>query len=182
MCHNRTILQGKGQDKGEFKVNFKNEISSILSRKVISASISGSIFAILLGLFMPDPFGVGISAIGEYVQKLIIAIPTYLMYSFPVILLYGTITSIISDYIARLISHYTNKKGLKIYLALTLHMLFGLILLWYSLVASILFFITDYILMKKHIYKWNNALKSLAIPILVWIIFLGYVHMMDLFR
>lgn len=160
----------------------KDGISSILSRKVISASISGSLFAILLGLFMPDPFGLGISSIDEYVQEVIIAIPAYLIYSFPVILLYGTITSTISDYLAHFISHYTNKKGLKIYLSLTLHMLFGLILLWYSLVASILFFVIDYILTKKHIDKWNNALKSLAIPILVWVIFLGCVHIMDLFR
>jgi len=160
-------------------VGFKNEISPILSRKVISAAISGSIFAILLGLFVPDPFGVGINSVGEYIQDFVIAVPAYLMYSFPVILLYGSITSTISDYIAHFISNYT-KKIPRIYLSFALHIIFGLILLWYSLLASIIYFITDYMLIKKDIYKWNNAFKSLGIPTLVWIIFMGIVYIIDI--
>src|SRR5690625_4570575 len=171
------LLQDAEQEV--LKVNFKSDISPILSRKVISASISGSLFAILLGLFVPDPFGVGISSFGEYIQDFVIAVPAYLMYSFPVILLYGTITSTISDYIANFISNYT-KKSPRIYLSFVLHIIFGLILLWYSLLASIIYFITDYILIKKDIYKWNNALKSLGIPILVWIIFMGIVYIIDI--
>src|SRR5699024_4343588 len=103
--------------------------------------------------------------------------PVYLMYSFPVILIYGTATSTISDYLSRLILKDTNKK-IRMYISLILHVLFGLVLLWYSLIASLLFFITDYILSRKAIYKWMLALKSLIIPILVWIIFMGCVYIM----
>lgn len=162
-------------------MSFKSEISAILSRKIISASISGSIFAILLGLFIPDPFDMGISSVGEYIENLVVAVPGYLVYSFPVILLYGTITSTISDYIARFISNRTNKL-LENYLSFALHVLFGLVLLWYSLIASILYFVTDYLLIKKNIYKWRNALVSLGIPISVLIIFYGSVSIVDIFR
>lgn len=162
-------------------MSFKSEISPILSRKIVSASISSSIFAILLGLFIPDPFDMGISSVGEYIQDLLVVVPGYLIYSFPVILLYGTIASTISEYLARSISNHT-KKGLEFYLSFVIHILFGLVLLWYSLLASILYFVTDYILMKKNIYKWKNALVSLWIPFLVLIIFMGSISIVDIFR
>ena len=162
-------------------MRFKNEISPILSRKIISGSISGTLFAILLGLFMPDPFDMGTSSVGEYIQEFLISVPGYIIYSFPVILVYGTLTSTISDYIARFMSNRINKR-FKTYFSFILHVLFGLILLWYSLLASILFFITDTILMKKNIYKWKNALVSLGIPFLVLIIFMLSLRMIDIFE
>lgn len=39
------------------------EGNKIISRKIISASISSSIFAILLGLIMPNPFREDISSL-----------------------------------------------------------------------------------------------------------------------
>ncbi|MEC2158482.1 hypothetical protein [Virgibacillus halodenitrificans] len=156
-------------------MGFRGEISQVLTRKIITSSIAGSLFAILLGLFVPNPFGEDISSIGVYFQGFVISVPVYLMYSFPVILLYGTITSTISDYVARVISNYTN-RNFKLYFSIILHILFGLILLWYSLLASFLYFITDYILSKRGTYKWNNALKSIGIPALVWILFMWSVY------
>lgn len=161
-------------------MSFKSEISPILSRKIISASISGTIFAIVLGLFIPDPFDVGIRSVSEYIRELQISVPGYLMYSFPVILLYGTIASMISDYIALSISNHTNKT-LEIHLSFALDVLFGSVLLWYSLLASILYFITDYILIKKNIYKWSNALVSLSIPLLVLTLFMGSIRIVEMF-
>lgn len=161
-------------------MSFKSEISQMLSRKIISASISGSIFAVILGFLIPDPFEMGISSVGEYIQDLLIAVPGYLIYSFPVIFLYGTIASTISEYVARFISNYT-KRSLKFYLSFTLHILFGLVLLWYSLFASILYFVVDYILIKKNIYKWKNALVSLCVPVLVLVIFMLSIKVIDIF-
>lgn len=156
----------------------KTGLSQILSRKIISAAISGSIFAILLGLFMPNPFGEDIQSTGAYLRAFFIAVPAYLMYSFPVILLYGTITSTVSEYIARFILKYT-RKNMKLFFSFILHMLFGLVLLWYSLTASLLFFMTDYIISRRNHYKWSNALKSLCIPIFVWLVFMGIVYLID---
>ncbi|UOQ48759.1 hypothetical protein MUN88_00945 [Gracilibacillus caseinilyticus] len=158
----------------------KSELSDLLSRKVIAATISGSLFAIMLGLADPNPFS-KIRSVGQYFQDAAIAVPAYLMYSFPVILVYATITSVISDYIAYWLAAHT-RENLKIYFLLTFHVLFGLILLWYSLFASILYFITDYVLMKKDIYKWNHAVKSFWIPILVWVFFIGTTYVIGWFE
>lgn len=162
-------------------MSFKSEISPMLSRKIISASISGTIFAILLALFMPDPFDMGISSVGEYIQEFLISVPGYLIYSFPVILVYGTLASTICDYLACFISNRTNKR-LEIYFSFALHLLFGLVLLWFSLLAAILYFITDTILIKKNIYKWKNAFVSLGIPFLVLIIFMMSIRIIDIFE
>ncbi|MDL4840214.1 hypothetical protein [Aquibacillus rhizosphaerae] len=159
-------------------MSFKDEINDKLSRKVMSAAISGTLFAVLLGLIVPNPFGEEINSIWEYFHGFILSTPIYLLYSIPVIFVYGILTSMISEYIGRLISNYTSKK-LEIYISIVLHLLFGLILLWYSLLASFLFFTTDYILSHKNIGKWKNAFKSLGIPILVFILFMGGVYIFE---
>lgn len=152
--------------------------SQVFARKVIAASISGSLFAVVLGLIATDPFVGEAGSAGEYFQGAIISIPFYLLYSFPVILIYGTLTSAVSDLLAFFISNHTNRK-LELYISLILHLLFGSILYGVSLAAAILFFITDYILRRKQFGSWRNALKSLGLPVLVWIVFMGGVYVMD---
>ncbi|SFL38248.1 hypothetical protein SAMN04487943_101272 [Gracilibacillus orientalis] len=160
-------------------MNWKDEIQ--IARKMVAASISGSIYAIILTIFVPTPLGGNIQTVGDYVEALIGIVPIYLMYSFPIILVYGTITSIISDIVASLIAKYT-REHFKLYFSFVLHILFGLILLWYSLLVAVLFFIVDYVLRKKNINQWNVAIKSLGIPILVWIVFMGLENIIELFK
>lgn len=150
----------------------------MLARKIITASIAGSLFAVMLGLIAADPFAGEVNSAGEYFQGVLLSIPFYLLYSFPVILVYGTVTSVISDCIALFISDKTNKK-LEFYISLLLHLLFGLILLGLSLAAAVLFFVTDIVLRRKQIGGWINALKSLCLPILIWIVLMGGVYLMD---
>ncbi|MBN8203606.1 hypothetical protein [Bacillus sp. NTK034] len=153
-------------------------INQMFARKVIAASISGSMFAIVLGLIVTDPFVGEAGSAGEYFQGAMISIPFYLIYSFPVILVYGTLTSAVSDLLAFFISNRTNRV-MEIYISLILHLLFGSILLGLSLAAAVLFFITDYILQRKQFGGWRNALKSLGLPVLVWIVFMGGVYVLD---
>lgn len=61
------------------------------------------------------------------------------------ILVYGVLASIISDKVSEFISKKVERGKVEL-IAGVLDIVFGLILLWYSLVASILFFITDRIL------------------------------------
>ncbi|WP_231618148.1 hypothetical protein [Fictibacillus sp. 23RED33] len=62
-----------------------------------------------------------------------------------------------------------------------LHMIFGLILLWYSLMAAVLYYITDRILRKRNKeIKWYDALISLSIPFLTWIGTMGTVWIKEL--
>ena len=148
----------------------------MLSRKIISASISGSLFAIFLGLILPNPFGQTIPSIPAYLFSAVISVPVYLMYSFPAILIYGVIASLISDKASELLLSKTKNEKVQILISGTLHILFGLILWPYSLGASILFFITDRVLRrKKRSYTWGQAAKSLLIPVTVWLLFMGIV-------
>lgn len=153
-------------------------VSAVILRKIISASVSGSLYAILLGLIVPNPFGEDISSITDYLFAFIIATPVYLIYSFPVILIYGVLTSIISDKASNLISRKTTNEKFEVIISGILHVLFGLILLPYSLGAAILFFITDRLLQKiNDKYNWLNSVKSLAIPCAVWLSFMGMVYL-----
>ncbi len=162
-------------------MSFKHGLNATISRKIISASISGTTFALLLGLIMPDPFDVGISSFGNYMQEFLISVPAYMMYSFPVILIYGTVASTVSDYLASFIANRTNKR-LAIYLSFVFHLLFGLVLSWYSLLATVLFFITDSLLIRNKVYTWKSSLKSLIIPFSVFILLMLIIHIMNFFQ
>ena len=154
-------------------------IKQVLPRKLLTASISGSLFAILLGLFFP--FGSEINSIKEYLWSFTTSVPFYLMFSFPVIFVYGTITSIISDFLSELITKNSIKR-LEPYLSAVFHILFGTVLQWVSLGAATLYFLTDRIFRKKrNQYKWIQAFKSLVIPLLIWVLFMGIIWIVDFF-
>lgn len=155
----------------------------ILPRKIISASVSGTIFAIILGLVIPNPFGdENISSFQSYLISSITIIPIYMLYSFPAILIYGVVTSIISDKVGKFVSVKVQKKKAELVVSVVLHMVFGLVLFWFSLGASILFFIVDRIFrIRNNKYKWMEAIKSLAIPLITWLICMGFFWLNDKF-
>ncbi|WP_246569945.1 hypothetical protein [Lentibacillus saliphilus] len=125
---------------------------------------------------MPNPFGETISSMPDYLLSASLATPGYLVYSFPVILFYGVLTS--SDKIGQLISIFIKKEPSEIIFSAILHAAFGLILLWLSLGASALFFLTDRVLQKRRAeYEPMQALKSLAIPCAVWLFFMTIVYL-----
>ncbi|MGG0718190.1 hypothetical protein ABE096_11460 [Robertmurraya massiliosenegalensis] len=160
-------------------MDIKEITTNVLPRKLITAAIAGSLFAILMGLVMPSPFGDEINSIKDYLWAFVMVTPVYLMYSFPVIFIYGTITSVISDLLAGLIARSKLRK-VEMPISALFHLLFGSILLWVSLFASIVYFAMDRFLMKKRDkYRWVNALQSLAIPLLVWILFMGIIWLVD---
>ena len=149
----------------------------MLSRKIIAASISGTLFAILLGFVMPHPFGEQEIVVElNYFYSATTIIFFYLIYSFPVILIYGVITSIISDKVALYWSKKSRDKKIEMLASGVLHIFFGLVLLPYSLGASVLFFVADKLLLKRNIALHSlQAIKSLLIPLTIGIISLGIV-------
>ncbi|MBH0166907.1 hypothetical protein IHV12_18465 [Fictibacillus sp. 7GRE50] len=149
----------------------------MLQRKLVAASLSGTIYAIILGFSMPNPFGdESFNSVLSYVFASIGIIPVYMMYSFPAILIYGVITSVISDKVGEFILIKSENKNAELIISGALHMIFGLILLWYSLMAAVLYYITDRILRKRNKeIKWYDALISLSIPFLTWIGTMGTV-------
>ena len=146
-------------------------------RKIIAATISGAVFAILLGFVSPNPFG---EQVHPYFYSALTFINVYLIYSFPVILFYGVLTSIVSDKIAEFIAKKSSHKIKEIVVSGILHIVFGLVLLPFSLAAALLFFVTDRILLKqKKNFHWLLAVKSFAIPAVLWIISIGIVWIND---
>ncbi|GIN70774.1 hypothetical protein J14TS2_12490 [Bacillus sp. J14TS2] len=143
----------------------------MLARKIITATISGTLFALLLGFIFPNPFG---DTGQNYFYTAITVVNVYLMYSFPVILFYGVLTSIASDKIAEFLTKKDGNIKKEILISGVFHVVFGLVLLPFSLGAALLFFVIDRLLQKrKNTFHWLQALKCLAIPVFVWIALLG---------
>jgi hypothetical protein len=136
------------------------EVIEILCRKIISAFVSGTLFAMLLGLISPDPFGGSIESIQSYLFSVSSIIPIYMIYSLPAIVVYGVITSIVSEKIGEWVSVKANYRELETIISFIFHILFGLILLWYSLGAAVLFFVTDTIMKRRNIRCGNRMGKS----------------------
>ena len=106
---------------------------------------------------------------GGYFRAFVTSVPFYMMYSFPVILIYGTGTSLLSDLIAGVIGK-TRREITKEIITLVLHILFGLILSWVSLSAAILFFGIDRLIKYKSsaTISWKQSLKSLLIAPIIF--------------
>ncbi|MDV2582377.1 hypothetical protein [Alkalibacillus haloalkaliphilus] len=144
-------------------------IDYLIIRKLMSASISCSIYALFLGFF--GPYSDSYSSLNDFLVNLdsyLGSIPVFLMYSLPIFLIYGTITSLISDYIARLISKLTSNKVFVVFSGI-LHLLFGFYFTWVGLLAAFLYFITDLVLKKKGLYDLKKLRFSLMIPVVMFI-------------
>lgn len=151
-----------------------NSVSQLITRKIIASSIAGTIFAVFFGIITANPFGEEFNTLGEYIWGVILSTPFYLMYSFPVILVYGTVTSLVSDLLSNLITRNRYSK-LEIYVSAIFHLLFGTILLWISFTAAALYFLTDRILARRENYNWKASLTSLLIPMGVWLTFMSFI-------
>lgn len=154
----------------------------MLPRKVVTASIAGTLYTIILSLVIPDIFGERIDSVSEYFYSAISIAPIYMMYSLPAILIYGVITSMFSDKAGEFIAVKSLEKKAEFIVSAALHVVFGLVLGWFSLGAAVLFFIIDRILKNfEKTYGWQYAFKSLALPLLSWLFFMGIVWTRDLF-
>lgn len=68
------------------------------------------------------------------------------------VLLYGIPVSLLSDSLAKSISHTTRKK--EIYIAAVLHILAGFVVGLFSLIPAVTFFIIDRLVMRKRIHNF----------------------------
>ncbi|QNK57205.1 hypothetical protein [Paenibacillus sp. PAMC21692] len=157
------------------QVSFKQ----MFMRKLISAAIVTSLFSILLPWSGFDPFD-NYSRLYSFKDHLHDAIGytmIYMIYAAPVIYIYGVLTSAISELIARAA---TSRKWLRLAISANLHAAFGLVLLYFSLFAAILFFLADTLLaiFRKKPYTIQFALASMLLPLTIWLACLAYIHIM----
>lgn len=124
-------------------------------RKLIAASITSVLYPLTL-----NPHFIELEYLG-----------LVMVYSLPVIYIYGIATSLVSDWLASLLAKKKNK--LVIFLTFLFHTIFGLVLLQISLIAAWLFFIIDRLLKRKQEnYQTKTALLSFLLPICFFIFFL----------
>lgn len=150
------------------------KIFRMLPRKITSASIAATIYSIILGLVQPNPFGAQMDSFSDYMWEFTVTMSVYLLFIFPIMLTYGVITSIISDLAAEYYAFKFKYKKSSLISAL-LHIIFGLILLWVSVFAALIFYFMDRYLSLKSSFSWTTALKSMAVPVLLWLGFMSVI-------
>ncbi|MFE6798547.1 hypothetical protein [Paenibacillus chitinolyticus] len=121
-------------------------LTRLVKRKLLSATVSSLLFAFFAAwytrhepFFYHPPAG---AASGAFSQVMSIGF-IYLVYSAPVIYVYGTCTSLLSDFIGFCILPYSK---LRLAVSGIMHGVFGLILFPASLAAAALFFLVDIVL------------------------------------
>jgi hypothetical protein len=156
-------------------VTFKRTILQALLSKIVTSAITTPIFSFLLGLLMSNPFGERATHWQGYLTDTIQITPTYMLYSFPVILVYGSLTSLLSDFLATNMAAYTVKR-LEFLYAAVFHLGFGVILLWISLIAAIVYFMADrFIVANKTPFTARKVFISLLILFGSWLLFMSFV-------
>ncbi len=139
----------------------------VLYREVITASFAGTIHSVLLALSFPSLF-IQPADDSAFFSSAITTIPTYLVYVLPVIYTYGIACSIASDKIGHLLAKKSNEPRVGKMVSGSLHLVFGLVLLWFSLIGAIIFFVIDHILLRlNRPYTLLVALMSALCPILL---------------
>ncbi|EGL19886.1 MULTISPECIES: hypothetical protein [Paenibacillus] len=118
-------------------------LTRIVKRKLLSAAISSFLFAFFFAWYTRhEPFFYHPSAgtvPGAFSRFMSVGF-IYLAYSAPVIYVYGTFTSLLSDFIGFCILPYSK---LRLVISGIMHGVFGLILCPASLAAAALFFVAD---------------------------------------
>lgn len=150
----------------------KVHVVQVLPRKIIAAAISGSIYVIFFALVKSNIYENNGYSPWQYVEMIVVTTLGYMLFSFPVIFLYGPLSSIISDLLSSILTKNGSVK-LEFLLSLLFHLIFGLLLLWISLPVAIIYFIIDrYLRKRKSLYKWNETYKILLIPIGLFLLYI----------
>lgn len=148
------------------------------TRKIVAASLTAPIYAFLLACWIVIPQGPDSSEIGDTVNGLLMLTATYLVVSFPVIVTYGVLMSMFSDWMARRMS-----RRFEPLVSFGLHIGFGLVLLWLSVGAAVLYWMIDrYLTYKDRRFAMRQAWSSLVIPVGVALTAVGVVYLIGVMQ
>lgn len=145
----------------------------MVTRKIIAASWTVPLYALLLSIVEFSQQTLMETSFLETISGFLLLCTIYMVYSFPIILTYGVVTSWFSDWVAKRIS----SERIQSITSIVLHILFGLVLSWLSLLAAILFFLIDHRLMNRMTLTKRAAIKSLFIPIGCLLVVMGSVYL-----
>ena len=154
----------------------------MLSRKVLAASASGVLFFILLGFFIPNPFGETILSVHHYFESALLSISGYLLYGTPILLIYGITCSVVSEKIAVFIGKKVKSTRSELYISGVLHASFGFVFLGYGLIASLLFFAIDHLIKSRKLTVTRKQIvMALVLPVAVYVLCMGSLTTVDFF-
>lgn len=145
----------------------------MVTRKIIAASWTVPLYALLLSIVEFSQQTLMETSFLETISGFLLLCTIYMAYSFPIILTYGVVTSWFSDWVTKRIS----SERIQSITSIVLHILFGLVLSWLSLLAAILFFLIDRRLMNRMTLTKRAAIKSLFIPIGCLLVMMGSVYL-----
>ena len=145
----------------------------MVTRKIIAASWTVPLYALLLSIVEFSQQTLMETSFLERISGFLLLCTIYMAYSFPIILTYGVVTSWFSDWVAKRIS----SERIQSITSIVLHILFGLVLSWLSLLAAILFFLIDRRLMNRMTLTKRAAIKSFFIPIGCLLVVMGSVYL-----
>ncbi len=144
-----------------------------MTRKIIAASWTVPIYAFVLSIVEFSQQTLVETSFLESVSGFLLLCTIYMAYSFPVILTYGVVTSWLSDWLAKRF----NSDRVQWFISFALHILFGLVLSWLSLLAAILFFFIDRRLINRMDVTKRAAIRSVFIPIGCLLVVMGSVYL-----
>lgn len=147
------------------------------TRKIIAASLTAPVYAFVLasGVVVFQNADAGIF---DTVNALLMLTATYLAVSFPVIVTYGVLTSMFSDWMARRVP-----ERFSTYVSLGLHIGFGLVLLWLGVGAAVLYWMIDrYLSHKERRFETRQAWLSLVFPVGVVLTAFGIVYLLGMLQ
>lgn len=150
----------------------------MVTRKIIAASWTIPIYALLLSIVEFSQQTLMETSFVESVSGFLLLCTIYMAYSSPIILTYGVVTSWFSDWVAKRFS----SERIQSFTSLALHILFGLVLSWLSLLAAVLFFLIDRRLINRMDVTKRAAIKSLFIPIGCLLVMMGSVYLIGVIQ
>ena len=142
--------------------------NDILQRKIMAASISSALVSILFALMANNPFS------SEFFTELLPGIYVVLTYTFPIVFIYGVLTSFLSDAVAKLATRRIGNGKDELLISGVLHTFFGFPFFYLGMFAALLFFVADKLLERRQPrYHWLQGAKWLLIPIGLWLLSSG---------
>ncbi|MHA7967316.1 hypothetical protein ACX93W_24650 [Paenibacillus sp. CAU 1782] len=144
----------------------------LIYRKIIAASLAATLHSIVLGFLFPNLFG-DVPESG-LLWSFVTSTPVYMSYVFPAMFTYGILTSLLSDKAGSWVAQKSGDPKMELMISGSMHLVFGLILLWYSLPGAVLYFLIDRQMRLKSRSKISGsaAALSLLFPLLTFVIFI----------
>lgn len=144
----------------------------MLARKIVSATLSATLCGIVFLLILPySSTELSLISTTHYILSIINHILSLILLSFFYTLIFSVLASILSDKIATTIASKFKHPKIEFYISLFLHLAIGIIASLFGLFTNVILFVTDRFMQRKNKqFTSIQALKSLAVPLVIFLL------------